>query len=40
MKALDLLSTESGTAFDAACVEALERVIAREQGAAARAAAA
>jgi HD-GYP domain-containing protein (c-di-GMP phosphodiesterase class II) len=39
-KALELLSKESGTAFDPACVEALERVIAREQGDTARAAAA
>ena len=39
-KALELLSRESGTAFDPACVEALERVIEREQGNAARAAAA
>jgi putative nucleotidyltransferase with HDIG domain len=39
-KALELLSRESGTGFDSACVEALERVIAREQGDAARAAAA
>jgi putative nucleotidyltransferase with HDIG domain len=39
-KALGLLSRESGTGFDSACVEALERVIAREQGDAARAAAA
>jgi putative nucleotidyltransferase with HDIG domain len=39
-KALELLSKESGTAFDPACVEALERVIARENGAVARAAAA
>ena len=31
-KALELLSRESGTAFDPACVEALERVIEREQG--------
>jgi putative nucleotidyltransferase with HDIG domain len=38
--ALELLSRESGTGFDSACVEALERVIAREQGDAARAAAA
>jgi putative nucleotidyltransferase with HDIG domain len=29
--ALDLLSRESGTKFDPACVDALERVIAREQ---------
>ena len=29
--ALELLSKESGTGFDPACVEALERVIAREQ---------
>ncbi len=39
-KALELLRSESGTGFDSACVEALERVIAREQGDAARAAAA
>jgi HD-GYP domain-containing protein (c-di-GMP phosphodiesterase class II) len=39
-KALELLSRESGTGFDSACVEALERVIAREQGDAARAVAA
>ena len=39
-KALELLSRESGTAFDAACVEALERVIARERGETASAAAA
>ncbi len=39
-KALELLSKESGTAFDPACVEALERVIEREQGDAARAVAA
>jgi putative nucleotidyltransferase with HDIG domain len=39
-KALELLSRESGTGFDPACVEALERVLAREQGEAARAAAA
>jgi len=39
-KALELLSSESGTAFDAACVEALERVIARERGETASAAAA
>ena len=38
--ALELLSRESGTAFDPACVEALERVIEREQGESARAAAA
>jgi putative nucleotidyltransferase with HDIG domain len=31
-KALELLSRESGTAFDPACVEALERVIEREHG--------
>ena len=30
-KALELLSRESGTSFDPACVEALERVIGREQ---------
>jgi putative nucleotidyltransferase with HDIG domain len=39
-EALGLLSKESGTSFDPACVEALERVIAREQDEAARAAAA
>lgn len=39
-KALDLLNREAGSAFDAACVEALERVIAREQHDAGRAAAA
>ena len=39
-KALELLSKESGTAFDPACVEALERVIEREQGDAVRSAAA
>ncbi|HMJ96127.1 MAG TPA: HD-GYP domain-containing protein [Thermoleophilaceae bacterium] len=39
-KALELLSRESGTAFDSACVEALERVIEREQDDAVRAAAA
>jgi putative nucleotidyltransferase with HDIG domain len=39
-KALALLRSESGTGFDPACVEALERVIAREQGDAARAVAA
>ncbi len=39
-KALELLSKQSGTGFDPACVEALERVIAREQGGAARAVAA
>ena len=38
--ALELLRSESGTSFDPACVEALERVIAREQGESARAAAA
>ena len=38
--ALELLSRESGTSFDPACVEALERVIEREQGESARAAAA
>ena len=37
--ALDLLSRESGTKFDPACVDALERVIAREQGESARRAA-
>jgi HD-GYP domain-containing protein (c-di-GMP phosphodiesterase class II) len=39
-KALELLSEESGTRFDPACVEALERVIGREQDQAAPAAAA
>jgi HD-GYP domain-containing protein (c-di-GMP phosphodiesterase class II) len=39
-EALELLSRESGTGFDPACVDALERVIAREQGDAARAVAA
>ncbi len=39
-KALELLSRESGTSFDPACVEALERVIGREQDQAAHAAAA
>ena len=39
-KALELLSRESGTAFDPACVEALERVIEREQDSTERAAAA
>ena len=39
-KALELLSSESGTGFDPACVEALERVIGREQDNTARAAAA
>lgn len=39
-KALELLSRESGTAFDPVCVEALERVIQREQDEAARAVAA
>ena len=38
-KALELLSKESGTGFDPACVEALVRVIGREQDDAARAAA-
>jgi putative nucleotidyltransferase with HDIG domain len=38
--ALELLIKESGTAFDPACVEALERILAREQQDAARAAAA
>jgi putative nucleotidyltransferase with HDIG domain len=38
--ALELLGKESGTAFDASCVEALKRVIKREQDAVARAAAA
>jgi putative nucleotidyltransferase with HDIG domain len=37
--ALDLLSRESGTKFDPACVDALERVIAREQAESARRAA-
>jgi putative nucleotidyltransferase with HDIG domain len=39
-EALALLSKESGTSFDPACVEALQRVIGREQDQAARAAAA
>ncbi len=39
-KALELLSRESGTSFDPACVEALERVLEREQDLYARAAAA
>jgi len=39
-KALELLSQESGTGFDPACVEALERVVGRERDEAARAAAA
>jgi putative nucleotidyltransferase with HDIG domain len=38
--ALELLGKESGTALDAACVDALERVVEREQGAAAGARAA
>jgi putative nucleotidyltransferase with HDIG domain len=38
--ALELLTRESGSAFDPACVDALERVISREQDQAARAAAA
>ena len=38
--ALELLSDQSGTSFDPACVEALERVIAREHDHAARSAAA
>lgn len=38
-RALELLSEASGTAFDRACVEALERVIEREQVAAPRVAA-
>jgi putative nucleotidyltransferase with HDIG domain len=38
--ALELLGKESGTRFDPACVEALKRVIGREQDRAARAAAA
>jgi putative nucleotidyltransferase with HDIG domain len=38
--ALELLSKESGKGFDPACVEALERVIEREQNEAARSAAA
>ena len=37
--ALELISKESGSKFDPACVDALERVIAREQNAAARRAA-
>ena len=37
--ALDLISRESGTKFDPACADALERVIAREQNGAARRAA-
>jgi putative nucleotidyltransferase with HDIG domain len=37
--ALDLITREAGTKFDPACVDALERVIAREQTAAARRAA-
>ncbi len=37
--ALELLERESGTSFDSACVEALKRVIGREQDAAARVAA-
>jgi putative nucleotidyltransferase with HDIG domain len=37
--ALDLISREAGTKFDPACVDALERVIEREQEAAAREAA-
>ena len=37
--ALDLLSRESGTKFDRACVDALERVIAREQAESSRRAA-
>jgi putative nucleotidyltransferase with HDIG domain len=37
--ALELISRESGTKFDPACVDALERVIAREQDSAAREAA-
>jgi putative nucleotidyltransferase with HDIG domain len=39
-KALELLSEQSGTGFDPACVDALERVIEREQHDSARAAAA
>jgi putative nucleotidyltransferase with HDIG domain len=39
-KALELLSKQSGTAFDPACVEALERVVEREQHDSVRAAAA
>jgi HD-GYP domain-containing protein (c-di-GMP phosphodiesterase class II) len=39
-EALELLSQESGTGFDPACVEALQRVIGREQDQAGRAAAA
>jgi HD-GYP domain-containing protein (c-di-GMP phosphodiesterase class II) len=38
-KALELLSEQSGTGFDPACVEALERVIERESHETARAAA-
>jgi putative two-component system response regulator len=37
--ALDLISREAGTKFDPACVDALERVIGREQDNAAREAA-
>jgi putative nucleotidyltransferase with HDIG domain len=37
--ALDLITREAGTKFDPACVDALERVIAREQSTAARRAA-
>jgi HD-GYP domain-containing protein (c-di-GMP phosphodiesterase class II) len=37
--ALALLRRESGTSFDSACVEALERVLAREQDRSARRAA-
>jgi HD-GYP domain-containing protein (c-di-GMP phosphodiesterase class II) len=37
--ALELLSRESGTKFDPACVDALERVIARERDGAVRRAA-
>jgi putative nucleotidyltransferase with HDIG domain len=39
-KALELLSKQSGTAFDPTCVEALERVVEREQHDSVRAAAA
>ena len=39
-EALALLSRESGTSFDPSCVEALERIVARERDQAARAAAA
>ena len=39
-EALELISAESGTSFDPACVEALERVIGASRTSAARAAAA